>query len=130
MTTFSQELFDRICERIADGESLRAICRDDDMPNASTVDGWLGKDEALAKQYARARERQGDGHFDRVCAIVDKVEDGQLEPGQARTMIDALKWTAGKLRPKVYGEKSALALTDGDGGPLQVVLKRYTDAPD
>lgn len=30
---FSQAVFDTICERIADGESLRSICRDNDMPS-------------------------------------------------------------------------------------------------
>jgi len=33
MAKFSQALFSRICERIADGESLRAICADSDMPH-------------------------------------------------------------------------------------------------
>lgn len=32
MPKFSQELFDTICERIADGESLSAICESKDMP--------------------------------------------------------------------------------------------------
>jgi hypothetical protein len=33
---YTQEIADLICERIADGESLRAICAGDDMPNKST----------------------------------------------------------------------------------------------
>lgn len=34
-------VFDRICERIACGESLAAICRDPSMPGESTVYRWL-----------------------------------------------------------------------------------------
>lgn len=127
--TFSQELFDRICERIADGESLRAICKDDDMPNASTVCRWLAADDGgdLCKQYARAREQQADTIFDEILDIADNAvndwmeRNGQDDAGwqangehiqRSRLRIDARKWMAGKLRPKVYGDK--LDLTNSD----------------
>jgi hypothetical protein len=31
---------DIICERIADGQSVREICRDDNMPAMSTISKW------------------------------------------------------------------------------------------
>ena len=34
-------VFDRICERIAEGESLASVCRDPSMPAQSTVYRWL-----------------------------------------------------------------------------------------
>jgi hypothetical protein len=34
-----------ICERIGDGESLRLICLDSDMPARPTVFGWLADRE-------------------------------------------------------------------------------------
>ena len=34
-TDYRQETADAICERLANGESLRAICRDDAMPALS-----------------------------------------------------------------------------------------------
>ena len=34
-------VFDRICARIAEGESLRQICLDPEMPAESTVFRWL-----------------------------------------------------------------------------------------
>jgi hypothetical protein len=105
MAAYSQELFDAICERMASGETLRKICAEPDMPNITTVWKWANSDEARSKQYAHAREAQADAQFERIGAVVDDVESGTLEPAQARTMIDALKWTAGKLRPKVYGDK-------------------------
>ena len=37
----AQPVFDRICARIAKGESLAAICRDPSMPGESTVYRWL-----------------------------------------------------------------------------------------
>jgi Bacteriophage Sf6, terminase small subunit-like len=54
---FSPELADRLCERLADGETLRAICRDEGMPDERTVRRWALDDlEGFSTQYARARE--------------------------------------------------------------------------
>lgn len=107
MAEFSQELFDRICERIAEGESLRAICEEPDMPARVNVIRWLEKDEALRNQYARARELQADHEFDEIKAIADLADPEDVNV--ARLRIDARKWRAGKLRPKVYGDKVDLS---------------------
>jgi hypothetical protein len=122
MAEFSQELFDRICERIAEGESLRAICEDADMPSTTSVKKWLIKDGggALVAQYAQARELQADTLFEDVLDIADDARNDWMrrEGGGAagydlngehiqrsRLRVDARKWMAGKLRPKVYGDK-------------------------
>jgi hypothetical protein len=122
---YSTEIVDRICERIADGESLRSICADDDMPSTTAVMKWLANDAAFVAQYARAREMQADVMFDEILDIADDgrndwmerrdEEGGNLgwkENGEAlnrsRIRIDARKWMAGKLRPKKYGDKLAL----------------------
>lgn len=103
MAKFSQKLFDEICGRLADGESLRSICKSDDMPSTTAVMNWLAKDEALVEQYARARDAQADALFDDCLDIADSgnAEDHQ----RARLRIDTRKWMAGKLRPKKYGDK-------------------------
>lgn len=126
---FSQELADTICERIANGESLRGICEDKDMPAASSVFKWLSNDTAFAEQYARARETQADTIFDEILSIADDARNDWMarlgEDGagwqangehiqRSRLRIDARKWMAGKLRPKKYGEKLEL------GGSLTI----------
>ena len=123
MAEFSQDLFDRICERIADGDSIRAICLETDMPSKASVMRWLAADSALSDQYARAREMQADHEFDEIKAIADlaSAEDVQV----ARLRVDARKWRAGKLRPKVYGDK--VELGGPGGGPLQVLIQRFAD---
>lgn len=110
MAEFSQELFDRICERIAEGESLRAICQDKDMPSATSVMRWLSADSGLSEQYARAREMQGDGEFDKAREIAFAATPETVQV--ARLQYDAVKWRAGKLRPKVYGDKVAIGGAD------------------
>nr|WP_312295970.1 hypothetical protein [Brevundimonas diminuta] len=113
---FNEAVADAICERLADGESLRSICRDDEMPAKSTVFKWLGLIPAFADQYARARETQADSLAD---DIVDIADNKALEPNDKRVRIDARKWLAGKLRPKAYGDKVAVVGGDKTDAPIR-----------
>jgi hypothetical protein len=110
MAEFNQEVFDTICERIADGESLRRICQDEGMPSKACVMRWLAANPAAVDQYARAREMQADHEFDEIKDIVDAAspEDVQV----ARLRADARRWRVGKLKPKVYGDKIAVGGAD------------------
>jgi hypothetical protein len=108
---FSQEIFDEICEKIANGESLRKICKNDKMPNLTSVWKWLNNDEELSKQYARAREEQAEYYADEITEICDAVIPvdafGKIDAGavnQARLKIDSRKWIASKLKPKRFGD--------------------------
>lgn len=135
MAEFSQALFDTICERIADGESLRAICANEGMPSKANVFRWLSANAAAADQYARAREVQADTLFDEMLDIADDARNDWMEREgegaagyalnsehiqRSRLRIDARKWMAGKLRPKVYGDKLDLS---GNVG-LQVTIAK------
>lgn len=120
---YADGTFDAICERIANGESLKAICEGEGMPDKATVFRWLAANESMRDKYALAREAQADSLFDDILSIADDgtndwmeknfgeetrwVENGEaLRRSQLR--IDARKWMAGKLRPKKYGEKLEL----------------------
>ena len=50
------ELLEDICTQIAEGKSLRRICREMDL-RESLVRYWLSKDEAAFAHSTRARER-------------------------------------------------------------------------
>src|SRR5262249_23209911 len=54
-STFTQTVADELCRRLADGETLRAICRDPGMPGKTTVMQWLAEQPEFRDQYARAR---------------------------------------------------------------------------
>lgn len=119
MVKLSKDVFDKICARIASGESLRKICEDDGMPNRGTVFALLRENPEAANQYTRAREAQADCYADEIVAIADgqlpisavdaKLTEGETDVQRDRVRIDARKWAAGKLRPKVYGDKLELA---------------------
>lgn len=112
---FSQEIFDEICVRIAEGESLRKICKDEKMPSLVAVWKWLNNSEELVKQYTRAREEQAETLVDEMIDIADyKKDDTYLEDGKeiinqeviarSRLRVDARKWVASKLKPKRFGD--------------------------
>jgi hypothetical protein len=120
---FTQAMADRICERLAAGESLRSICRDDDMPSWPAISNWLQKFPEFAAQYARAREDQAETHADRIIEIAD---DDSIDPNHKRIMVDARKWVAAKLKPKRYGDKAEVEHSGNIG--LTVNVLRLTDA--
>ena len=123
---------DIICERLADGESLRAICRDDSMPSQPTIFKWLGQQEQFSKQYARAREAQADAMADDILAISDDgLNDTYIDEhgnkrtdqdviGRSRLRVDARKWLASKMAPKKYGEKISTEHSGPDGGAIKI----------
>lgn len=122
-TSFNQKLFDRICERIAGGESLRAICKTKDYPVQRTVLRWVAKDEKLAAQYAEAQNMRAEHYFDEIIDIADKGAD----PQKTRVQIDARKWVLARMNPKKYGDKFTQELTGADGGALVVKIVRHGD---
>jgi hypothetical protein len=141
---FSKEIVDRICKRLADGESLNSICSDEAMPSKSTVFRWLAKHETCRQRYARAREIQADTFADEILEIADDARndwmrrnaagnEGWQQNGEAvqrsRLRVDARKWLASKMAPKKYGDKVTQELTGADGAPLVPVLNVTISRP-
>lgn len=101
---YSKELINNICEKIANGKSLRSICSSDEMPSTSTVMLWLKDKPEFSEQYARARGFQADMLFDQALDILHEDFKDNVEVQAAKVRLDVIKWTAGKLAPKKYGE--------------------------
>lgn len=120
---FTQTLADDICERIANGESLRNICRDAAMPNQDTVHSWLNKDKEFSEQYTRARARQEDSYFEDLIEIADGVIPDAAEVAKARVQIDARKWVLSRMNPKKYGDKVQTELS----GAVQIETRPLSD---
>lgn len=112
---FTNALASRICERLAAGETLRAICRDDKIPSEPTVRRWALEREAFSAQYARAREIGYQGLADELTEIAD---DKGGDPTRDRLRVDTRKWLLSKALPKLYGDK--IEHTGPAGGPLLI----------
>lgn len=123
-TLYSLELAAEICARIATGESLNKILKDNGMPDTVTVYRWLAIHEDFRHMYTLAREDQGETHADLIVDLADEdpvqvVDDkGVARVDSAwvnwqRNRIDARKWVASKLKPRKYGDKIGV---DHSGG--------------
>lgn len=123
---YTTELAEVICDRIAEGESLRSICKGDDMPDKTTVLRWLRRHEEFRTQYAQAREDQAELLLDEILEIADDATndfmtitkgDASYEvenkewTSRSKLRVDARKWAMSKLAPKKYGDK--LDVTSG-----------------
>ena len=60
---------------------------------------------------------QGHTHAGMAIETARTAQDA----GLGRLAYDALKWHASKLVPKVYGDKTEVAVTGANGGPVQAV---------
>ena len=120
-TSYAPDAVEKLCIRLGMGESLRSICKDEDMPSQSVVYLWLQRHPEFLEKYTRAREEQADTHFDMITDIADETPalipvfdkegnqiDIKLDSAYIqwqRQRIDARKWAAMKLKPKKYGDK-------------------------
>lgn len=129
-TPWTQECEDEILERIARGQSVAKICEDDWLPSERAVYKKLDSNPDFVQRYLRARERQADRIFEECLVIADSQEgdvikvDGKDMPNhdyisRAKLRIDTRMRMAGKLRPKVYGDKIAIGGAD-DLPPVRV----------
>lgn len=115
-----------ICARISEGETLRAICRDDHMPNYSVVYDWMAGDEGFAQRFAHARE-VGESAIGADClSIADEppalnpnggIDGGHVQHQKLRiwTRLELLK----RWNPKKWGDRIAQEVSGPDGGPVQ-----------
>ena len=89
------------------------------MPLYSWAKLQLRTDPELRKQYDQALEDSGDRLAEELIALAfTKLPDGLDGRAQSawvqhlRVKIDVLKWTASKLRRRIYGERIDVSVTN------------------
>lgn len=128
---YTPELAARICERLANGESLIAICRGDpEMPTPATVYRWLRRMPDFNDLYVEAREFQGDYLFDEAREVALSAHAGNV-PAR-RLHFDVIRWQAARLAPNKYCERLVVhdAVNAEDTQPMTVVIRKFTEDPD
>lgn len=108
-TIYTDELAEKICSRIANGESLHRICADIDMPSRSTVLLWFrsGDRPAFLNQYLDAKDAKADFLADEILEIADGCEGAErsTEIQAAKLRIEARQWYSKVTAPKRYSDK-------------------------
>lgn len=134
--TFTQAIADSVCQHLAEGMTLREVCRMEGMPPESTVRLWALDDrEGFAAQYTRAREIGYHAMADELMEIADdgrndftrrNADDPEAVLNgehiqRSRLRVDTRKWMLSKALPKVYGDK--LDLTHGNPDGTAITFK-------
>lgn len=137
-TIYSDRLATDICQRIAQGESLRSICRDKAMPAMSSVMLWLvdGDHQSFSEQYANARLIQAEILADELMDIADDGSNDWMERNgensegyqlngehvqRSRLRVDTRKWYLSKVLPKFADRKEIdHRSSDGSMSPQQL----------
>lgn len=112
-STFSGRVGRAICARIAAGEGLRAICRDEGMPSAWVVLQRMARDPRFGRQYAAAQAAQADALFEELQGIADAGNPSDAT--RARLRVETLKWRLARMNPRKYSDKVGLmGVQDGE----------------
>lgn len=108
------ELFDRICEIIIKGKSLRKALDEVSFP-AKAFFELLRSDTEKGKQYARATTERAELMFEDMLDIADSepdrmetkkgycIDNGSVQDKRVR--IETRKWALARMHPKKYSEK-------------------------
>lgn len=140
---YTPEMADKICERLAAGESLNAICKDDGYPSESTVRGWALDDvQGFSTKYARARDIGYDVMAESILRLADEANIGQKTVSKAtgleitegdnvdrsRLQVEARKWLLSKMLPKKYGDRQHIEHSGKVG--LESLIAGEDEKPD
>ena len=133
--TYDRETAHAICVRLARGEALKGVCRDEEFPPESTVRRWAMEDvDGFAARYASARQVGLDAMADQLLEIADDgSKDYKLDShgnlvidhehiARCRLKIDVRKWHLAKAAPKRFGNKVA-ANVGQDGSPVAADIR-------
>ena len=111
-----------ICLRIAEGESLRSVCRDEEMPEKCTVLRWLARYPEFRSHYAQSKIDGAEALAEELFEIADdgtndwmELTDSDDNPygykangehiQRSKLRIDTRKWYLAKIMPKKYGDR-------------------------
>ncbi len=137
-TKYTKELADTICERLAMGESMRTIAKDEAMPALSSMFKWLRENKEFSEQYARAKQESADAMAEDILDIADNGSNDYMEREdgtttyngdsvqRSRLRVDTRKWLMAKMKPKRYGDK--IDMTSG-GEKIEtntIIFKDFT----
>ena len=86
---------------------MREITRSTAYPTWGMVARWLQQHKEFRELYTRAREYQADYYADTILEEALKAKDSDTAQA-ARVRIDALKWVASKLKPRMYGDRQVI----------------------
>jgi len=106
---YTDALANEILERLSQGEPLTSICRDEHMPNVSTVFYWEKIIDGFSNKITRAREYSADYFSYEIKEIADTPQIGEM------------------LTTKPLLDKGGKPVFDEKGKPILIVERKVAD---
>ena len=108
-----------MCRQISEGRSLSTALKSDGMPSYYTAMMMLRNNLDFRAMYEKAIESRADRLAEEILELADESMPAHLEGAMAsawvqqkRLQVDTRKWVAAKLKPKVYGDRIDVSVTD------------------
>ena len=116
-----------LIEHISNGGAASTWCKEKGMAN-SKVYVTLREDDTFKADYSHARENQADSFVEKIFDVCHKLELRTIDPHSARVIIDTLKWTAGKLKPRQWSDNLEVNVkVSGKLSMIDYLIKQQQD---
>jgi hypothetical protein len=109
----------RIVDGISAGKSLTSVLKEDGMPSYRLARNMISDNVEFRAMYDKAVEDRADKLAEEIIELSDaEMPEGLRGPEasawvqQKRLQVDARKWVASKLKPRTYGDKIDVSVTD------------------
>ena len=100
---YTPELAEKVLEHVANGGFVSQL-QAKGLPSQTTISRWINENEEFSAMFARAREQRAEVFADQIIEIADSKGD----PQAIRNRVDARKFIAMKLLPRVYGDRQTV----------------------
>lgn len=105
-STFNEIIAAEIIERLANGETMEAICSNAHMPHFSTVYDWANRAPAFSEAIASARRRQATIFVEQGIRILDSAPtDSMAHVQKADKQAQFRHKLAQAFDRETYGDK-------------------------
>jgi hypothetical protein len=116
--TYNKETWKAIFERIGEGASLTTAIKRPGISHAHAY-RMLEQFPELAAAYDKAKMERADRLAEEIVELADADIPSHLQGveisawvNQKRLQVDARKWVASKLKPKMYGDRIDVSVRD------------------
>lgn len=106
---YSIDTVERVCERIAEGDSLAAVCRQDWAPAVRTFLHWISEHEEAERAYVFALEAKAIW-VEEQCQQIAMSATDRDSASAARVKLEHFRWIMSKQAPSKYGDRLDVSL--------------------
>lgn len=121
---------DKLCDRLASGESQRVICQELDV-GVARLSAWIAADPDRSARVREARIAAARS-FDEMAEAELRAAADPFGLAKARELASHYRWKASKSNPREYGDKLEIdqrtTITDLTEEQLDAKLTRLLNA--